>query len=173
MAEIRERALERRHHLDSLYNFSLILLGILSAAEFQYFISIEEEKLFLYALKVFTMPFLVLILFWLIKEIFRDVADENLTIILTEFCWSFLNITLFYFLLAFLTEFWVQLFTFIFSIFLTFLITWAYDRTYAMEQGLNIRDYYRRSIWILVLRLFIFGLSYVLLLGIVYPPPDC
>ena len=67
-----EKMETRRKHLDSLFEIAIVLLGILSAAEFQYFLIKEGENMHAYALKVFTVPFIVLIIFWLIKELFSD-----------------------------------------------------------------------------------------------------
>ena len=54
---------KRKGRLDSLFEYALVLLGILAAAEFQYFLTTVEKGIFPYAMRVFTVPFVVLILF--------------------------------------------------------------------------------------------------------------
>lgn len=89
---------KRKERLDSLFEYALVLLGVLAAAEFQYFLTTEEEGIFPYALRVFTVPFTIMILFWLVKELFSDTLRSDAKMLLTEYCWDFWSFTLFYYL---------------------------------------------------------------------------
>ena len=159
----------RRKRLDSLFQIALVLLGILSAAEFQYFLTTEEEKFYPYALKVFTVPFVVLIVFWLIRELFGDVLRSDIKMLFREFCWDFWSFTLFYYLLAifgFTVGIWSS---FALSILFIISISWAYSRASPVMWGdRSMFNYYRSPRWI-VLRILVFMGTYLLLVLIVMP----
>ena len=159
----------RRKHLDSLFQIALVLLGVLSAAEFQYFLTTEEEKFYPYALKVFTVPFVVLIVFWLVRELFSDMSRSDIKMLFTEFCWDFWSFTLFYYLLAifgFTVGIWSS---FALSILLILSISWAYGRASPIMWGdRSMFNYYRSFKW-WVLRLTMFMGAYLLLVIIVIP----
>ena len=159
----------RRQHLDSLFEMALVLLGILSAAELQYFLAIESKDLFAYALKVFTVPMLILIVFWLTKELSSDVLRRDFAMLLTEFCWDFWSFTLFYYLLAILGFTIGILLSLTLSILLVISISWAYRRASPVMWGdRSMFNYYRSFRW-RILRINIFLGSYLLLVGIVIP----
>jgi len=163
--------MEKREQLDRLYEFSLVLLGILSAAELQYFLVTEKQELWFYALKVFTLPFLFLILLWLIKEIFKDFFHKQFfSMLFTEFCWSFWSVSLLYYLLGIVGGVTISVYlTFFLSLLLTFSISWAYKRAFTAEYLLE--TYHKNHIWIF--RTFIiYCISYFLLLSIVMPIPS-
>jgi hypothetical protein len=160
---------ERREQLDHLYEFSLVLLGILSAAEFQYYLEVEQEELFGYSLWVFTAPFIILILIWLTKVMFSDVSGNNFSKILTDFCWSFWGVALLYYLLNLRAGQYLVYYLLGLSIILILSITNAYDRAYAREEDISLRDYFRRHYWIVVVRWPVFFGAYLLLLLTVLP----
>ena len=154
--------------LDDLYEFCLVLLGVLSAAEFQYYLAVEQKELYHHALWVFTMPFIFLILYWLIKEVFADVTDRRFRMILTDFCWSFWAVTLLYYLLVLSAGFSVY-FLLMMSILLILSITSAYDRVYARAEGLNLLEYWKTHFWLFFVRWLVFFVAYLFLLQIVLP----
>ena len=163
---------QRLEQLDRSYEFGLILLGILSASELQYFLTVDPESVFLYALRVFTMPFIFLIAFWLIKEIFSDVTGRTVRMLFTDFCWSLWSFTLFYYLLALLGGYQISVYAlFAFSMLLFSCVLWAYERAFAEEEGTSVRERVKRLSWILIARYIVFVGAYLLLLSIVLPLP--
>jgi len=161
---------KRRKHLDSLFEIALVLLGILSAAEFQYYLVVQEERAF-YALRVFTAPFLVLIGFWLVKEVISDVLELRYTMLLTEFCWDFWSFTLFYFLLGIYGPFVIGIaISFVLSLMLVYVTVRAYRRASPVTTGdRSMNSYYRSIKWRFLRWLGIFFGSYILLVFIVWP----
>jgi hypothetical protein len=166
----------RKERLDSLFEYALVLLGVLAAAEFQYFLAIEEKKIFPYALRVFTVPFTIMILFWLVKELFSDTLRSDGKMLLTEYCWDFWSFTLFYYLLVMsggLQYGGLQIgviFPFLLSILLIYSINWAYGRASPVETGdRSMHNYYKSARWLLVRWLVVFVGAYLLLLVIVFP----
>lgn len=172
-AEQVEKMERRRNHLDSLFGIALVLLGVLSASELQYFLTVQNEELHFYALKVFTVPFVILIVFWLLKELMSDIVPRlDFRMLLTEFCWDFWSFALFYYLLGIYGGFQIgATSSFLLSIIMVFNVTWAYSRACPVREGdRSMYNYYKSIKWG-VLRwgvLFIGG--YMLLLLIVQPP---
>jgi hypothetical protein len=159
---------QRREKLDHLYELGLVLLGILSAAEFQYYLAVEQKEFFGYSLWVFTAPFIVLIVFWLIREIFSDITEKAILKLLTDFCWSFWGVTLLYYLIVLGAGYSVY-YLLALSILLILFVTNAYDRAFAKEEDIGLRDYFKKYKWILVARWPVFFGAYLLLLCIVLP----
>jgi hypothetical protein len=172
----RERAYhemeKRRNHLDSLFEIALVLLGILSAAEFQYFLTTEKAELHFYALRVFTVPFVVLIGFWLVKELSNDVAKLHIRMLLTEFCWDFWSFALFYYLLGIYGGFQIGIaLSFVLSLLLIYAVMLAYKRASPVETGdRSMHSYYKNAKWVLLRWFVVFLGAYMLLLAIVFPP---
>lgn len=156
--------------LNGLFEIALVLLGILSAAEFQYFLTVEEESLYFYALKVFTVPFIVLIIVWLVKELLTDELDPKHKRLFTEFCWDFWSFTLFYYLLAlYSSAFGLGIvLSFVLSMLLVGTITWVYSKASPVESGdRSMYDYYKTKKWIVIRYVVVFFGAYLFLLGIV------
>jgi len=148
-----------RQKLDHLFEVDLVLLGILSAAEFQYASATlslnstlnEEQKVILisYFFRIITYPLVPLIVSWLIKEALPRARYPNLKMILTEFCWNFWGFTLFFFLLTFIqfaTASKIDLtlpaiLSFVQTIILILFVHSAYART------LRSTDYFRLKKW--------------------------
>ena len=162
----------RRERLDSLFEIALVLLGILSTAELQYFLTIEEEKLYTYALRVYTVPFIVLIVFWLTKELISDMLRLNVRMLFTEFCWDFWSFTLFYYLLGIYGGFQIGIaLSFLLSMIMIFVVLWAYRRASPVEKGdRSMYNYYKSVKWILSRTFVVFVAAYMLLVLIVLPP---
>jgi len=160
----------RRKHLDSLFGIALVLLGILSAAEFQYFLIKEEENTHPYVLKVFVLPFLVLIILWLVKELFSDMWRLDVKMLWTELCWDFLSFTLFYYLLAIYGGFQIGIvLSFLLSLAMIYAVTWAYRRASPVQEGdRSMYNYYKSAKWLLLRWVVIVG-AYMLLVRIVLP----
>lgn len=164
-----EKMEKRRKYLDGLFGIALVLLGILSAAEFQYFLMKEPANMHGYILKVFTVPFLVLIICWLIKELFTDVWRSDSRMLWTEFCWDFLCFTLFYYLLAIYGGVQIGIiFSFVLSLLMIIAIMWAYRRASPVEEGdRSMYDYYKTVRWGVLRWGLAFIGGYLLLVGIV------
>jgi len=80
-----ERAREK---LDSLFEFALVLLGVLSATEFQFISSLGLElSKMSYFFNIFTLPLIILILVWFMKKM--PFAKERVQRLLGDFCWYF------------------------------------------------------------------------------------
>ena len=160
---------ERRgERLDGLFEIGLILLSILSAAEFEYALVTENPTLHAYALRVFTVPVIVLILFWLIKELSEGVLRNDLRMLLSEFCWDFWSFTLFFYLLLIFGQGIGISLSFILSLGMIALVTLAYNRASPIEDGdRSMRDYFKSRRWSAARWIVVFGGSYVLLLLIV------
>lgn len=160
---------KRRNHLDSLFEIALVLLGILSAAEFQYFLVIESVENYGYILKVFTIPFVVLIILWLVKELTRGEASLNLTMLLTEFCWEFWSFVLLYYLVNLYVNnpfgIWLALGL---SLIVLFFVYLAYSKASPTKEGEILHDFYTEVKW-RVARLLTAGLAYTFLLIIIVP----
>ena len=166
-----EKMERRRERLDSLFEIALVLLGILSASEFQYFLTTEEEALHFYALKVFTVPFVVLIVFWLLKELISDMLRPDVKMLFTEFCWDFLSFTLFYYLLGIYGGFQIGVaLSFVLSMILNFVVMWAYSRASPVKTGdRSMYNYYKSAKWMLLRGIVVFVGAYMLLVVIVLP----
>jgi len=168
---------KRKERLDSLFEIALVLLGILSAAEFQYFLTTTEDTgIHLYALKVFTTPFVIMIGFWLVKEIFGDTLRSDFKMLLTEFCWDFWSFTLLYYLLVLTTGLQYGglqigvIFPLVLSLLLICTIMWAYRRASPVETGdRSMYNYYKSARWRFLRWVVIIVVAYVLLLQIVLP----
>jgi hypothetical protein len=82
----------KQDRLDSLFEIALVLLGILSAAEFQY-----EQVLYPSAssffFKIATLPFIILILLWIAKELLKEWDRFGLYMGLTQLCWTLWSMT--------------------------------------------------------------------------------
>ena len=165
-----EKMEKRRKHLDSLFEIALVLLGVLSASEFQYFLTTEDKAMHFYALRVFTVPILVLIICWLAKELMGDLPFPNVRMLLTEFCWNFWSFTLFYYLLEIYGGLQIGIaLSLLLSIVMGFSIQWAYSRTSPITWGdRSMFKYYKSPLWIGI-RIIVFVGAYLLLVRIVLP----
>lgn len=162
---------KKREHLDGLFEIALVLLGILSAAEFQYFLTVEDATKYFYALKVFTVPFIVLILIWLIKELAGFLLTAPaFKMILSDFCWDFWSFTLLYYLLGIYGGEQIGIWlSFVLSMVLIAVIQMAYIKVSPVTWGdRSMFKYYRSPFWI-GLKIVAFVLAYGLLLRIVLP----
>lgn len=100
---------KRREHLDSLFQVALVLLGILAAAELQYATAFPLPtdltalqgvlNLREFTFRITTIPFVILILTWMIKEIVvKARKNRRLEMVITLFCWDFWSFSLYIFL---------------------------------------------------------------------------
>jgi hypothetical protein len=97
---------KRREFIDNLFNYALVLLGILSAAELQYATRVSQTASDLNLMfRVSVLPFIVLIPIWFIKELLKDEMSRRRRMFFTEFCWEYWSFTLFsYMLLLYLLQ---------------------------------------------------------------------
>ena len=168
---------KRRDRLDHVFEVALVLLGILSAAEFQYFLTLYTLSdsssvpvtLLYYLLRVNTAPFIVLIVSWLAKELFSDMFRPQVKMLFTEFSWDFLYFALVYYLFVLIGGYQIGI---TLSLFLTLILititTWAYVRAYPSTDT-SMRRYLINLKWILLRYCVVFALSFALLTVLVYP----
>jgi hypothetical protein len=137
------------NRLDSLFDKALVLLGILAAAELAYAPSLQMlmtdqsniqllHKLVEFTFRFTTVPFIILILFWMIKELFfKQKANKKGELFVTLFCWDFWSYSLYGFLLILLRlntgvireNLYAHGVAFTFAIILIALVGWAYGKT--------------------------------------------
>lgn len=80
----------------SIFEIALVLLGVFSATEFQYFWQMWGPII---ALRLSTSPFFLIIPIWLIKELLKRQMSLTFWLLLSEFCWFAWSVTLSYYLL--------------------------------------------------------------------------
>jgi hypothetical protein len=94
--------------LEKVFEIALVLIGLLAAAELQYVTAIPTsvsnlqgiQQLSQFTFRITTVPFVVLIIAWIVKEIFIKIKGyRKLEIGITLFCWYFLSFLLYTFLL--------------------------------------------------------------------------
>lgn len=85
-----------REHFSGLFEIALVLLGVLSATETQYFIKVWGDAV---AIKFSTTPFIAMITVWLIKELYKRKITIEFWLLLSEFCWELWSLTLTFYLL--------------------------------------------------------------------------
>lgn len=167
--------IEMANKLDNVFDKALVLLGIIAAAEFAYVPSLQIgvtdanmllliQKLMDFTFKLTTIPFIVLILVWIVKElVFKNKRYADANTFATLFCWDFWSFSLFAYLVLLFSfmqksilnifqSFAVVFLLYLVSITLTIIIAWAYSK------GENITKWYKVHV------LFASSLSFVSLL---------
>ena len=150
--------------IDRVFEFALVILSVLAAAEFQYVCSVPERQAEIpYAFRALTYPIISLVMLWIVREavvLTWSPRHAGYKMAYTEFCWAFWASTLFNYLI------WYSLFAFgdenpIRSLFLAALtgllvltISIGYERT---QPGMV---YFRRRQARIIRSLFIFALAY-------------
>jgi hypothetical protein len=159
-----------REYIDSLFNFALVFLALLSAAEFQYILQISKNSSdWTYMLRVSIIPFLILIPIWLVKEALKNQTSRRFRMFITEFCWQYWAFTLFYYLLIFYSfqnlspnfmnyEIYVSL---AFAVLLIFALELAYYRTYIRGPYRDMIEFYKGKRFIII-RPILFALTYTI-----------
>ncbi len=165
---------KKRKDLDSLFQIALVLLGILSASEFQYFLVVEKEAMYFYALKVFTVPFIVLIIAWLAKELIRAVGGDfpipHIEMLITEFCWYLWSFTLFYYLLGIYGGFLIGIvLSLVLSTAMSLSIQWTYAKASPVTSGDRSMFRYYKSLFWIGIRAVVFVGAYFILVGVTLP----
>jgi hypothetical protein len=166
-----------REYIDSLFNFALVFLALLSAAEFQYVLSVSKDSSeWTYMLRVSIIPFLILIPTWLVKEALKNQMSRRLRMFITEFCWEYWAFTLFYYLLIFvssqnLSPNFMNYETYL-NLALAFLLVCvlelAYSSTYRGGAYQDMIEFYRRKRFI-IYRTILFVLTYVIFIVTLLP----
>lgn len=167
-----------REHLDHLFEIGLVLLGILSAAELQYFLVVLSSGTWFYVLRVFTIPLLALIVLWMFKECLFFILGNvirvryYINLVLTDFCWSLWGAVLFDYLSLMVGEVSIGIISSLALYFiLLLLVNAAYNRASMLEQDVRILGYYRiyyGSLKGMAIRGLIFIVAYLLVLVMVY-----
>jgi len=91
--------------IDRLFDFALVMLGVLSASEFQFVCSVPgREAEIPYAFRILTYPMVVLIILWLVKEVSFSLRPGHASFKMAyrEFCWDLWASTLYMYLLLYL-----------------------------------------------------------------------
>ena len=160
----------RRKRLDDLFRHALVLLGILSASEFSYFLKVGDKAEYPYVFFAFTAPYVLMIGTWIAKELGGDWIRLDMKLLLTEFCWSLWIVTLIYYLVIFWvirTGQLVEIAAILglgLTFCLNFLIGHAHKRAYR-----SMVDYFRRPKW-LIIRYIVFMVAYLVVTLVFLPP---
>jgi hypothetical protein len=139
-------------HFGSLFDIALVLLGVLSATETQYFVKFWNDRT---ALKFAVYPFLIIIPVWLLKELYkRQFERENRTavfLVLSEFCWEIWILSLSYYLL-FLAVYLVPIsaIDFSYAVIIGAILFGLVLGAYAVEYRKGVSHYYKSRKWILI-----------------------
>jgi hypothetical protein len=145
---------KNRDFIDNLFNYALVLLGILSAAELEYAMRVSQSVLDMNLIfRVTVTPFIILIPTWFIKELYKQEMSRRRRMFFTEFCWEYFSFTLFSYVIllyAMQTSKWViiilgALFGFGLSITFIFAIIRAYAQTYRNGPYQDMDEFYHRS----------------------------
>jgi len=91
-------AKKAEEHLNDLFQIALVLLGILSATETQFFIKVFGE---VNALKLAITPYIFMILIWIIKEFIKNRLPIEHSLLYSEFCWLLWSLSLTFYLFFF------------------------------------------------------------------------
>jgi hypothetical protein len=87
----------KREGLTGTFELALVLLGVLSATEFQFLMTVFGDQT---ALRFVTMPYLIMLLLWIFKEMFKEKTfSKEVTLLVTELCWELWCLTFAYYLL--------------------------------------------------------------------------
>jgi len=89
---------QRLGRFQHIFEIALVLLGVLSATENQYFAKIWGDTI---ALRFTITPFILIIAVWLLKELFSNKLSIAESLLFSEFCWELWSLTLTYYLLFF------------------------------------------------------------------------
>lgn len=161
--------------IDHLFEIALVLVTVLSASQMQ-FVSVKTPDQLDIVFKELTLPIIIVILSWLIKELIP--SRLPLKRFLKEFCWAFLAFSLTLEIGAFIesgfatTAFQIDLSIKIMvfaGAFLTFPVTWTYA---------DVGDW-KTEKWalakVIIEHYLIYCLSYFALIGVIFasflPPP--
>ncbi len=173
--------------VDHFFEVGLVLITVLSASLLQYLSSkysfdttlTNAEKLrdLSFAFKELTLPIVILILVWLLKELIPSGRFlSSLKRFVKEFCWTFFSIFLVlqllsFILFGFITEpnqpsSIVLIMTFFASLF-TFPLTWQYRGYHYRGERLGRREIVTPALFAVVEHFFIFFVSYLVLLEVI------
>ena len=166
-----------REHIDSLFNFALVFLVVLSTLEFQYFLTVSKTSSdWTYMLRVSILPFLILIPAWLVKEVLKNGMGRRFRMVITEFCWGYWSFTLFYYLLIFastqsLSYNFMNYETYVtlgLALLLILALELAYASTYRQGPYQDMIEFYGAKRWI-VFRAILFLATYIILVLTLLP----
>jgi hypothetical protein len=174
---------------DQLFEIALLLVTVLSASIFQYLWSrhsfdntlTDAQKLsdLSFAFKELTIPIVVLILLWLLKELIfgRSVLSLRLKRYMKEFCWAFLGIFLTVEILSVVflgfitnpsqvsTSLGIML---VFSFVSTFAITWKYREYISVEAKSKRLELLTRAGLALWEHIIVFTISYFVFILVIW-----
>ncbi len=160
--------MERDGSFTRTFEIALVLLGILSASEMMNFSSFFGQKV---ALAFGTIPFIAMILIWIIKELYVTKISLNYALFLTELSWLIWSLTLAYHLLFVYVSLLSAsiLVAFSGSILTGFVVYGIIIGAYFLEYR-NMTVYYRWSKWLITrLALSITGALMVYLIFVSLP----
>jgi hypothetical protein len=154
---------EREDHFGDMFNIALVLLGVLSATETPYFSKIWNIST---ALKFAIYPFLLMIMLWLFKELFKKQFEkENRTkvwLVLSETCWEIWSLSLSFYLL-FLAIFMVPIppVDFSYSLIIGAIVFGSILFAYRLEYNDKFPEYYKSLKWIFIRAVLMAVFAYV------------
>jgi len=159
--------------LDSLFEIALVLLGVLAASTFQYYLEIEEPNVYPHILKVHTVPFILLILLWLTKQFLSDYFSVGYKFLFTQFIWFFWSFALFFYLLLIYGVGEISKYVnLLLSLLLDVMIFNSYLQ--ALKKSIyksDMKEFFKKPLNRFILA-FLFIFAYIMLLIIVTPNPN-
>lgn len=171
---------EKCKRIDRIFEIGLLLATVLSASILQYASTkyVYEGKLtdLDFAFKELTIPIIILILLWLIKELFprRSLKWLHLKRWAKEFCWAFLNNFLVlgilsFIIVSFTTDIYllssITITMMLIALVLTFPISWNY-RKCEQENG-KFKSRGGSIVMTIAEHIIIYAISYFILVGII------
>jgi hypothetical protein len=141
-----------RERFSGIFDVALVLLFVLGATETTYFAKVWNDQT---ALKFTVTPFILIVLIWLMKELFKgDLEKEKkleLWLLTTEWCWEVWSLSLAYYLFFFAL---FQLPTFptialTYALGIGFIIFLAILVAYCRQYREKVSNYYKNPKWLI------------------------
>jgi hypothetical protein len=154
-----------------IFDIALVLLGVLGATETPYFAKVWNDQT---ALRFAITPFLLIIITWLWKELFKSYFERKkkpeLWLLFTEWAWELWCFTLAYYLLFFALSQAPKFtgFDTFYAIALGLIIYFGVELAYGLEYKDEVRSFYRNTKWLL-LRILT-GLGFVVVIYLIFIP---
>jgi hypothetical protein len=135
-----------------IFDVALVLLGVLGATETTYFAQVWNDQT---ALKFAIQPFIMIIIIWLMKELFKGYITKQkpeLWLLLTDWCWQIWSLSLAYYMFFFALfqtpNF--PMFALSYSIAIGFIIFISILGAYYLEYKDEVRSYFKNPKWLII-----------------------
>ena len=151
---------QQQRNPDSLFEIAIVLLGLLSAGELQYYIVVPDGIPLIKILRIFTIPFVTLIGLWLLNEALIKNLDHRFAIIIKDFCWGLWCHLLFFYLLSVIgSDILIATPQLALSALFYVIIFLGYSRHARLLDEQYYRLYFKSNVWISE-KLIMYALSY-------------